>query len=38
MLHLTYEYRIYPDADQEILMIDWLEQCRRVFNYGLTER
>ena len=30
--------RIYPDADQEIKMIDWLEQCRRVFNYGLAER
>lgn len=38
MLHLTYEYRIYPDAETEILMIDWLEQCRRVFNYGLAER
>ena len=38
MLNLTYSYRIYPDIDQETIMIDWLEQCRRVYNYALRER
>ena len=38
MLNLIYSYRIYPDIDQETIMIDWLEQCRRVYNYALRER
>jgi transposase len=38
MLTLTYEYRIYPDAQQERQMLDWLEQCRLVWNYNLAER
>jgi len=38
MLNLTYSYRIYPDASQEATMLDWLEQCRRVYNYALGER
>ena len=38
MINLTYEYRIYPIADQEATMLDWLEQLRRVYNYGLRER
>jgi putative transposase len=38
MLSLTYEYRIYPSADQEATMLNWLEHCRRVFNFGLRER
>ncbi len=38
MLNLTYSYRIYPDQDQEAQMLEWLEQCRRVYNYALAER
>jgi putative transposase len=38
MLNLTYSYRIYPGLDQEAQMLDWLEQCRRVYNYALAER
>jgi putative transposase len=38
MLNLTYSYRIYPDLDQEMQMLNWLEQCRRVYNYALAER
>ncbi|WP_414620505.1 helix-turn-helix domain-containing protein [Calothrix sp. CCY 0018] len=35
---LTYTYRIHPDIDQEAKMLDWLEQCRRVYNYALRQR
>lgn len=38
MLNLTYCYRLYPNADQEAKMLDWLEQSRRVYNYALRER
>jgi putative transposase len=38
MLNLTYSYRIYPDLNQEAQMLDWLEQCRCVYNYALAER
>jgi putative transposase len=38
MLNLTYSYRIYPCLDREAKMLDWLEQCRRVYNYALAER
>lgn len=35
---MTYAYRIHPDIDQEAKMLDWLEQCRRVYNYALRQR
>ncbi len=38
MLKLTHEYRIYPSADQEATMLNWLEHCGHVYNYALTER
>ena len=38
MLNLTYSYRIYTNASQEATMQDFLEQCRRVYNYALRER
>ncbi|NJR63635.1 MAG: transposase [Cyanobacteria bacterium CRU_2_1] len=38
MLTLTYRYRIYPDLQQELQMLDWLETCRKVYNYALRER
>jgi putative transposase len=34
----TYTYRIHPDIDQEAKMLNWLEQCRRVYNYALRQR
>ncbi|NJO77140.1 MAG: transposase [Cyanobacteria bacterium RM1_2_2] len=38
MLTLTYRYRIYPDLQQELQMLHWLETCRKVYNYALRER
>lgn len=38
MLNLTYEYRIYPDELQAQQMTEWLETCRKVYNYALAER
>ena len=38
MLSLTYAYRIYPDLTQEARMLDWMEECRSVYNYALAER
>lgn len=38
MLNLTYEYRIYPTHEQASFMEEWLDTCRRVYNYGLAER
>ena len=38
MLNLTYSYRIYPEATAESIMLNWLEQSRRVYNYALQER
>jgi putative transposase len=34
----TYTYRIHPNIDQEAKMLDWLEQCRRAYNYALRQR
>jgi len=38
MLTLTYEYKIQPSYQQEQTMLNWLEQCRHVYNYALQER
>jgi putative transposase len=38
MMNLTYSYRVYPDLTQEAQMLNWMEQCRRVYNYALRER
>jgi putative transposase len=37
MLTMNFTYRIYPDATQQQLMLDWLETCRKVYNYSLRE-
>ncbi len=34
---LNYTYRIYPDAPQEELLLEWLETCRVSYNYALRE-
>ncbi len=35
---LTYEFKLKPTADQEVLFEDWLEINRQVYNYALGER
>jgi putative transposase len=37
MLTFNYCYRIYPDAAQEQRLIEWMETCRRAYNYALGE-
>lgn len=37
-MNLTYSYRVYPDLIQETQMLNWMEQCRRVYNFALRER
>lgn len=34
---LNYTYRIYPDSNQEAMLDEWLEICRRSYNYALRE-
>ena len=38
MFHLTYEFKLKPTPAQIAILEDWLEQCRRVYNYALAER
>lgn len=38
MLNWTYEYKLKPKASQVKLFEEWLEQCRKVYNYALRER
>ena len=35
---LTYEYKLKPTSAQVAIFEEWLEQCRRVYNYALAER
>ncbi len=37
MLNMNFVDRIYPDATQQQLMLDWLETCRKVYNQSLRE-
>ncbi len=38
MFSLTYEFKLKPTVNQAFLFKDWLEHCRRVYNYALAER
>ncbi len=38
MFALTYEFKLKPTASQVSTFDNWLEQCRRVYNYALAER
>jgi putative transposase len=38
MCTMNYQYRIYPNLEQETRMFSWLETCRSVYNYALRER
>jgi putative transposase len=35
---LTYEFKLKPTLEQVATFDEWLEQCRRVYNYALAER
>lgn len=37
MLTMNYTYRIYPTPDQQALMLEWLETCRRLYNRCLRD-
>ena len=34
---MNYTYRLYPTADQQALMLEWLETCRRLYNHCLRD-
>ena len=38
MFTLTYEFKLKPTSKQVATFNEWLEQCRRVYNYALAER
>ncbi|MEG4516240.1 MULTISPECIES: transposase [unclassified Microcoleus] len=38
MFNLTFEFKLKPTATQIAVFEDWLEQCRKVYNYALRER
>jgi len=38
MFHLTYEFKLKPTTRQIEIFENWLEQCRRVYNYALALR
>ncbi|MBD0345899.1 MAG: helix-turn-helix domain-containing protein, partial [Coleofasciculus sp. Co-bin14] len=38
MFSLTYELKLKPTSTQVAMFEDWLEQCRRVYNYALAGR
>ena len=38
MFNLTFGFKLKPTTAQVAIFSDWLEQCRRVYNYALRER
>lgn len=38
MFNLTFEFKLKPTTAQTTVFEDWLEQCRKVYNYALRER
>ncbi len=38
MFNLTFEFKLKPTKAQTTVFEDWLEQCRKVYNYALRER
>ncbi|NES81967.1 MAG: transposase [Moorea sp. SIO2B7] len=37
MLTMNYTFRIYPDSNQQAMMLEWLETCRRLYNRCLRD-
>lgn len=38
MLNMTYEFALKPTSQQVKTFEQWLETCRKVYNYALRER
>ncbi|MEG4484504.1 transposase [Microcoleus sp. D2_18a_B4] len=38
MFNLTYEFKLKPTVAQVTIFEDWVEPCRRVYNWSLAER
>jgi putative transposase len=38
MMMRTYQYRLYPTSQQERIMNETIETCRRLYNESLGER
>ena len=38
MFNWTYEFKLKPTVAQVTIFEDWLQQCRRVYNWALAER
>jgi putative transposase len=38
MLNLTYEYKLIPTDTQREIFDQWLNICRKVYNFALRER
>ncbi len=38
LFNLVYEFKLQPTTAQAALFENWLEQCRKVYNYALAER
>lgn len=38
VFNLAFEYKLNPTTGQEAIFSDWLEVCRRAYNYALGER
>jgi putative transposase len=38
MFNLIYEFKLKPTTAQVTTFTEWLEQCRKVYNYALAER
>ena len=38
VFNLAYKFKLKPTTAQVAIFDDWLEQCRRVYNYALRER
>ncbi len=38
MFNRVYEFKLKPTAVQVNIFEEWLEQCRKVYNYALAER
>ncbi len=37
MITMNYAYRIYPNAEQQAMMLSWLETCRHLYNRCLRD-
>ena len=37
-IYKTYKYRLYPNKKQEAIFNEWLETCRRLYNYFIQQR